>query len=297
VRTSTTPRPGHSSRRTARRVGALTVAALAVLAACGDDADDDASDGSDVTTDATSDAPTDTSVDGPTASVPTDPATSDPATSDPTGGGTTGEASAEACDAYVAVSEQLAIGDPDAMGAALDEMSATIPEQWAGEAATVVDGFTAGLGGDPTAMQDPVFVSALGYVGGYFVDNCDLDTKLEVTGEDYTFTGMPTEIAAGRVGLRLVNVSAGSEPHELVILRRPDGDERTVADIAALDPETLFTDYEMVGVAFAEVPAAMMSIVLDVEPGEYVAICNLPVADDETSTHAHEGMVVAFTAA
>ena len=275
MRTAITPRSRTSQHRLTRRVGALAIAALVVLAACGDD------DGAE---DAVTEIPTETT------GIPTD-------LGDPIGGPAPGSASVEACDAFVAVSEQLAIGDPEAMAAALDEMSATIPERWAEQAATVVEGFTAAFDGDDTAMQNATFVTALGYVSGFYVDSCDLDTKLEVTGEDYAFTGIPAEVAAGRVGLRLVNVSASSEPHELVILRRPDGDARTSADIAALDPETLFADYEMVGVAFAEVPAAMMSIVVDLEPGEYVAICNLPVGGDETSTHAHEGMVVAFTAA
>jgi len=260
-----------------------------VLAACSDDDDDtDVAEGQDTAQTVVA-GPDDTSEEGTDAPPAT--ATDGTATGD-----TAGTATEESCDAYAAVSTEMVTGSPDTLPAAFDDLLAVMPEQFLGQAEIVADGFAASLAGDGEAMLDPMFVTALGYVGGYFVDNCALDAKVEIVGEDYTFTGLPAEIDAGRVGIRLVNGSASGDAHELIVLRRPDGDTRTAAEIAALDLESVYAEYEMVGVAFAEVPAAMMSIVVDLEAGEYVAICNLPVDGDGTTSHAHEGMVMAFTA-
>jgi hypothetical protein len=128
-------------------------------------------------------------------------------------------------------------------------------------------------------------------VGSYYFDNCELAAQIDVTGADYAFAGIPEEVDAGLVGIRFTNISEGEEPHELFLMRRPDGDTRTVEEIAGLDQETVFGEYQPVGVAFANTPDSSMSVLLNLEAGEYVAICNLPTAGDEADPHARHGMV------
>jgi hypothetical protein len=212
----------------------------------------------------------------------------------------TGDADLAAlCDAYTAASAAIGgAADPSQAGAILDELAVNPPAQIAGPTQTFVDGFKAALdGSDPAAIETAEFTSALGYVGGYYFDNCELSEQISVTGADYEFGGLPSSIAAGRVGIQLVNISEGNEPHELVLMRRPDGDTRTVEEIRALDPDTLFGEYQMAGVAWTNVPSAQMSILLDLEAGEYVAICNLPTEGDEADPHANHGMIAELSVA
>jgi hypothetical protein len=205
---------------------------------------------------------------------------------------------AEQCALYTKVSHAIGGGgDPTEAVVDLTQLAFNAPAQIAAETVTFVDGFTAAVNGDPAALETAEFTSALGYVGSYFFDHCELADQLEVTGGDYTYGGLRQEITAGTVGIRFVNISAANEPHELALLRRPDGDTRSIEEIAELDPDTLFTEYEPVGVAWANVPAASMSVLLDVTPGDYVVICNLPTKGDESTPHSHNGMVAELVAA
>lgn len=268
----TTPHRRRLLRSLAATAG-LTLAAG--LVACG--GDDSGADDTDRTTIAVADAPDDTMAPGP---------------DNPASGATAAQ-----CDAYAAASAAIADGgDPAAAGPVLDALVADAPPTIAQPTQTFVDGFKAALDGAPEALDTAEFTSALGYVGGYYFDNCELSGRLDVTGTDYTFGGLPQEVDAGRVGLRLVNISEGNEPHELVLLRRPDGDTRTTSEVLGLDPDTLFGEYQLAGVAWANVPSAQMSVLLDLEPGAYLAICNLPTKGDEADPHAAHGMIAELEA-
>jgi len=203
---------------------------------------------------------------------------------------------AGACEQYTTISHALA-GDPSAAGPALDALAAAPPAEIAAPARTFVDGFKAALGGDPAVFESADFAGAVGEVGSYFFDHCELAAQIEVTGADYAYAGIPQEVDAGVVGIRFVNISTGDEPHELFLMRRPDGDTRSVDDIALLDQETVFAEYQPVGVAFANAPESSMTVLLNLEAGEYIAVCNLPTKGDETVPHSHNGMVAELSVA
>jgi hypothetical protein len=204
-------------------------------------------------------------------------------------------ASPEACDAYATVSGKLLVGmvDPAEAPAVLETFTTTAPDAIADDAATVAEGIAAMFAetGDPFA--DEAFTTALARTGQHFYDACAVAEQLDVEGVDYAFTELPDEIDAGRVALRVTNESERGEPHEIVLLRRPDGDETPVAEVAMLPMEELMGSYQMAGVAFADATGASFVTFLDLEPGSYVAICNLPTDGDETDPHAHHGMVQA----
>ena len=102
--------------------------------------------------------------------------------------------------------------------------------------------------------------------------------------------GLPEDVPAGRVALRFLNDSEHSEAHELILLRRPDGDTTPVADLAMKAPDELMGTYSMAGVVFADQAGMSNTVLLDLEPGSYVAICTIPVGQT-TTTHAMSGMV------
>lgn len=277
------------SRPNNLRVAAVAALALAIpLAACGGD-DDDADQ-----------TPAPTPAAAPSTTEPIGPA-SDPGPIDPPPAGdsidpATGEDISAACDQYVQVSAALSGQiDPEAVAAVLDEFAAAPPLRLTDSAPVIAESLKDAFSGNEDAIGTAEFTHALGEASGYLFDICELDAKLDVAGSDYAFGGLPEEVAAGRVGVRFANISAGNEPHELILMRRPDGDTRSIDEIVALGPEGLFGEYQMVGVTWAEVPSATMSAFFELEAGEYLALCTLPVGDDESAMHLHEGMIQGFS--
>jgi hypothetical protein len=231
----------------------------------------------------------DSSSDGTTATTTAPAGTTAPPTDD----------LAAKCEHYTTISQSLA-GEPDpaVAGPAIDGLAETPPADIAAPTQTFTEGLRAVLEGDFSAFETPEFGAALDEVGSYYFDHCELSAQIEVTGADYAFSGIPEEeIEAGVVGIRFLNISASEEPHELFLMRRPDGDTRTADEIAQLDQETVFGEYQPVGVAFANAPDSSMSVLLNLEAGEYVAICNLPTAGDEADPHARHGMVAELSVA
>ncbi len=106
---------------------------------------------------------------------------------------------------------------------------------------------------------------------------------VEVHLVDYAFEGLPESVAAG-TRLTVVNDSE-AELHEMVVLRIPDDEERSVEELAALPEEELET-------LFASEPAAVLLAPpggeqIDAlgdgtlsEPGRYAVICAIPTGAD-----------------
>jgi hypothetical protein len=121
-------------------------------------------------------------------------------------------------------------------------------------------------------------------------DGADGDTEdaevVEVVAVDYRFGGLPGSAPAGtRFTLR--NESA-AELHELVVLRLPDTEERSVEQLLALPEEELdfLADSEPTMVLIAPPGADGQAVVGDgtvLEPGRYAVLCAIPVGADPTA--------------
>jgi hypothetical protein len=107
---------------------------------------------------------------------------------------------------------------------------------------------------------------------------------VEVTAVDYGFEGLPETIPAG-TKLTFENSSA-IELHELVVMRIPDDEKRSVEELTKL-PE------EEVGQIFTEEPATVLLAPPDggeqvdavgdgtiAEPGRYAVVCFIPTGAD-----------------
>ena len=138
--------------------------------------------------------------------------------------------------------------------------------------------------------------SALGAVAG---EEC-ADETIAVTAIDYGYEGMPSEVSAGTVNIELTN--EGNELHEMVVFRKNDDTTQSFDEIFAIEDqaeaEALVTE---AGGAFAA-PGASSSGLFDLsEPGEYVAVCFIPVGStpeaEESSGPPHftQGMKAEFT--
>lgn len=104
---------------------------------------------------------------------------------------------------------------------------------------------------------------------------------VEVTALDYEFADLPETIQAGTT-LTLVNESS-NELHELVAIRLPDDETRSIDDLVA-DPEALASYFPSVTTVLIAPPeegsiAVEGTGVLE-EPGRYAIICAIPTGAD-----------------
>lgn len=111
-------------------------------------------------------------------------------------------------------------------------------------------------------------------------DPGDEHDHVEVTAVDFAFENLPAEIKAG-TRLSLVN-EAESELHELVAIRLPDEETRSVDELMALPPEeqgAIMGAAEPQTVLLAEPGGEQIPAVGDgtlTEPGRYLVLCAIP---------------------
>jgi hypothetical protein len=248
--------PVHRTTRTRRLALGLALPLALLAAACGDDDD--------------------------TASGATTP----PAT----------KVSTEACDALVGLSGALA-GDPSAAGPTLEAFESTAPEEVADDATAIVAGYQEMLdGGDPSALGSDEFLAASADVADVYFTGCDTTAELDVAGIDYGFEGLPAELDAGRVAIRFTNATEHDEPHEMVLFRRLPGTDEPVEELLALPEEESMKKLALAGVVFADAPGSQAMSMLDLEAGEYIALCFIPTGGGEDGPpHFLSGMVAELT--
>lgn len=205
--------------------------------------------------------------------------------------------SAEACDAYADLQAAF-FGDPSQLQPSAEAFAAVSPEALADPLEVLV----AALGSDdPAASETPEYAEAQTEVANAVYEGCEADTKADVKGVDYRFEGMPTEVDAGRLSLRFTNATETDEPHELIIVTGANGE--TAAELQALPMEELFAAARPVALAFTSTPGGVASTIVDLEAGEYLVICTLPVGgfdaaqDGPGDPHANHGMVTTLTVA
>jgi hypothetical protein len=195
---------------------------------------------------------------------------------------------AEACDAYAAFSAAM-VGDPAAMADAGSQLTAALPDTLADQGAAIEQALATG---DEAALGSPEVTGALAEVGDAVYDGCEADAQLDVTGIDYGFEDLPEQVDAGRVAIRFTNGSEAGEPHEMVLMRRNEGVTESVEELMALPEDQVMQKLTMAGVVFADAPGTSSVLLTDLEPGNYVAICMIPVGGGEQGPpHAAHGMV------
>lgn len=210
------------------------------------------------------------------------------------------------CDGYVDATLQLnGEPDPEVLTAAVDAVDANAPSDLADSARVLTDAVRdvlASGGQDFSSFETPEFTAAKTEVDGYTFAECRFDAAISVEGADYSFTGLPDDVPAGRVAVMFSN--EGSEAHEIVLARRNDGVTESFADLLALPEEEAMSKVTMVGGTFAPVNGSSSLLVADLEPGDYIAVCFVPVGtmmtDDgptegEGAPHLAHGMQQEFT--
>lgn len=203
--------------------------------------------------------------------------------------------SAAACDAYADLQAAF-FGDPAALAPAVEAFAAATPKDLEKSADVLA---AAATSEDPAASETPEYAAAQTEIGNAVYDDCTADTKADVKGVDYAFNGMPTTLEAGRLNLRFTNDTQTDEPHELIIVAGANGE--SAAELQALPIEELFGAIRPVTFTFAGTADGVATTLVDLEPGEYLVICTLPVGGFEAAQdgpgdpHANHGMVQTLT--
>lgn len=111
-------------------------------------------------------------------------------------------------------------------------------------------------------------------------DSASEPQVIEVTATDFAFDGIPDTVPAG-TRFTLVN-EAPMELHEIVAIRIPDDEQRSVADLLQLPPDELMAIFAAVDPATV-ILAAPGDDQIDAvgdgtlsEPGRYALICFIP---------------------
>ncbi|MGH9137147.1 MAG: hypothetical protein ACRD0G_08880 [Acidimicrobiales bacterium] len=154
--------------------------------------------------------------------------------------------------------------------------------------------------GDFGAFETPEAAAADDSLNEFVADECGSAT-VDVTAADFRFEGVPEHVGAGPVTVRLTN--EGNELHEFALFRRNDGVDQPVEELLQLPDDEVLQLVTPVGEPVFAAPGDEDSATYDLESGEYVAVCLIPVgttSEDAEPTpdappHAAEGMVAEFT--
>jgi len=125
------------------------------------------------------------------------------------------------------------------------------------------------------------------------VPDC-VEETVEVSAVDYAFEA-PDTFPAGEAGIIFSNDTEKDEEHEFIIFKKAEGETRSAEEILN-DPKTQEEGPgEFAGAVFAQ-PGSTAGSFLDLTPGDYIAVCFIPVGGGEDGPpHFTEGMVKEFT--
>jgi uncharacterized cupredoxin-like copper-binding protein len=166
-----------------------------------------------------------------------------------------------------------------------DRVEATAPAEIEADIATQVKTLDATIAtGDFSGFEGPDFEAAEAKVHAFDLENCGW-AQSEVTMGDYSFQGLEDTYSAGPVSFDVTN--EGKELHEFILLRKNDGVTETFDQLLELPEDQAEQKTTAVGSAFAE-PGGSDYAVVDLEPGEYLAICFIPVGLTPEAAQAAE---------
>lgn len=124
------------------------------------------------------------------------------------------------------------------------------------------------------AFEAPPVKAADGRVHAFDLANCGYGRQ-DVTAMDYAFQGVSSTSEAGPVSFDLTN--KGTEMHELTVLRKKPGVTESFDELLKLPKEEGQMKTERVGGVDPTKPGESDYVVVNLEKGEYLIACFLPV--------------------
>ncbi len=198
---------------------------------------------------------------------------------------------AEFCTAYTEIAVMMnGEPDPEAISANLAVMADTAPDEIADQASVMtgaVETFLASGGEDSGVLESPEFTEAKGEVDPFVFESCEFDGTVEVIGRDFEFEGIPEALEGGHLAMLFTN--EGSEVHEIVVFRRMEGVTEPFEELLSLPEEEAMSKVAFVGAALAPSNGSSGLLIGDFEPGDYIAICFVPVGTSSVGGEMTEG--------
>lgn len=198
---------------------------------------------------------------------------------------------AEFCTAYTEITAMMGgEPDPEAIAANIEVITASAPAEVADQVGVMtgaVETFLDSGGEDYGVLESPEFAEAQGEVDPFVFENCEFDGTVEVVGRDYSFEGIPETLAAGNQAWLFTN--EGSEAHEIVVFRRLEGVTDPFEELLALPEEEAMSKVAFVGATFGASNGSQGLLIGDFEPGDYIAICFVPVGTTSIDGEMTEG--------
>jgi uncharacterized cupredoxin-like copper-binding protein len=116
-------------------------------------------------------------------------------------------------------------------------------------------------------------------------------TQVDVTLQEWQVSTSSPTVAAGEVYF-LVENTGPEDPHEFVIIRT----DLAPGDLPTVDGKVPEDEVDLVDEIEPFTPGSSASITVNLEPGNYVLICNIAeIAEGELESHYELGMRTAFT--
>lgn len=129
---------------------------------------------------------------------------------------------------------------------------------------------------------------------GFDLKSCKW-ARVDVSGADYSYSGVPKTMKAGPVSFEFSN--AGAEPHELALLKVNDGVKESIEQIVALPEAQGKAKVTKVAGTFAA-PGKGDYAVANLKPGRYGFACFVPVGGGKDGPpHVTKGMYAEFEVA
>lgn len=271
-----------------RWMAAVAAVAALVAAGCGDDGDEEASGDGDGTTTTASEA----------------------------SGGSDAEAYCEAALAletapepdvdFATASEQevaeaVQAWAQETMRPLADQAVAAAPEEIASDIETLVGALgELEQSGDFAVFDEPEVAEAETRVHQHDLDTCGWESHA-VTATDYAYEGLPEELEAGPTSFELTN--EGNEVHEVLLFKKNEGVTASAEELLALPQEEAMQQIAQMGSPAFAPPGSEDYMVVDLEPGDYIAICMIPTGmtsaegppPQDAPPHAMQGMVSEVT--
>lgn len=150
--------------------------------------------------------------------------------------------------------------------------------------------------------EEPAAAEADVAISKFFFDNCE-GSKIEVSATDFAFSEPQGTLDVAPYRVKLTN--DGKEAHEFVVLRKAEGVTETFDEILQLPEEQGQEKVAFVGGVEAIGPGEENYALVPIdEPGEYLAVCFIPVGattvesarTTEGPPHFTAGMKIEFTA-
>ena len=180
-----------------------------------------------------------------------------------------------------------------------DDIKANAPEEIADDIALLHAAVVkvADTGDFEGAFETPEVSAAEDRVHEHDLEACGW-TVVDVTATNYAFEGIPDELEAKTTSFELTN--EGTELHELIVIRKNDDTTESFDELLEMPEEEAQQKTTFITATFTP-PGESDSAIAELEAGEYIALCFIPVGsvDEETEVdgppHFTQGMKHEFT--